>query len=184
MTIKAVTLDFTHCGSLELTFPVIAAINNGSYGLSVADYMRLFAQSVSPVQGRFELSRYIDNGYINDIAANLSFSDERLLTGYAFLRPNLYEEVIASVRPDRLYPRELAAQGQQWVNTMRDDLTMKGQRLRNAVMPLVNAAKAMAGDVSAKIDQIQTELNAMYNRNEFYIRDIDVALKRAADQIA
>jgi len=130
------------------------------------------------------MSRYINGERTNDISATLSLSDERLLTGRAFIRPGLREDVQGLLRLDQLYPRELASKTQQWTRTISDDFTLKGQRMQQAAVPFTNAAKAIASDVNAKVVEVKAALQVIYNRDEFYIRTMHVALRSAAEQIS
>jgi hypothetical protein len=66
---------------------------------------------------------------------------------------------------------------------MSDDFKLKSLRFQQAAVPLRNAATAIANDVNAKVDEVKAAFDEMYNRNEFYIRDMHIAMRRAAEQI-
>lgn len=131
----------------------------------------------------FEAARFVDGNKIADARAALSMSDDRLLTGNAYLRPALYKNVQNLLRPDNfasMYPqREIDG----LARTIEDDLNLKSNYVSEAVRPIGEAADYAVNEVSAKADEIRAAFRVMYRKNEFYMSDIYDAVDSFGDRV-
>jgi len=151
------------------------------------DYIQLFAQAYSPTQSSFELARVSRGQKITDVKASTSISDERILTGYAILRPGLTQEIkgyFTQLSRDSTLARSIQTSLDKYTRAVQDELDMKKRYLSEALAPLRTACSAIAADFNAKIEEIQSAFSAAYRRNDFYMRDIHQALKRHYDDLS
>jgi len=148
------------------------------------DYIQLFAQIFSPTQATFELSRMTRGQKVSDARAALSMSDDRVLKGSAYVRPDLKRDVMAymnQMSTDQTMPRYFSSNVDRVRRAVQDEMYLKSSYVHQAVDPLVNAGLYISAELSSKMDQLSTAFHNAYRRNEFYMRDIHQTLQRHYD---
>jgi hypothetical protein len=148
------------------------------------DYVQLFGQFYSPVQATFEISRMSRGRKLSDARASLSMSEDRILKGTAFMRPGLMRELRAYINQmsnDPSASQYFSTNLERFRRTASDELYLKSTYLQQAVEPLGSAYQYVSAEASTKMDQLNTEFNNAYRRNEFYMRDIHQTMLRHYD---
>lgn len=160
------------------------------YSASAADkYVEAFAQALSPTQATFELSHATGADRVTDVQLSTSYSDdEHIFSGRSFVRPRLQADVrayLAQVSDSIAASRtRLRADADSFASSMQADARIKSRPLQQSVVDPVNKIVSyVSNEVSAKHDQVAAAVNAVYNANEFYARDIYQGLKRHYDNI-
>jgi hypothetical protein len=151
------------------------------------DYVQIFAQVYSPTQLSFDLSRVSKGQKINDAGLSLSLSDDRMLTGSAFLRPDLMQDVqgyARSMARDPPMVRDWGAAVERVRRAVQEEVQLKGRAANDAVAPIRDAAAVVAADFNSQVNEIQSAFDNAYRRNEFYMRDIHQVLKRHYDDLS
>jgi len=172
--------------SIDLSTP------DRSFGLKLVNSednsVELFAQAYTPTQSSFELSRIVRGEKITDMRASLSRSQESIVTGYAFLRPELSRDIRAAYlslsQGDCAASREFKTAWQQFTRAADDDFRLRARSIDDLTAPFKNAAKAVSNDVNGKVEQIQSAFNDAYRRNEFYMRDIHQTVQRHYEDLS
>jgi hypothetical protein len=148
------------------------------------NYVEAFGQVMSPTQMNFELSHTRSDERVTDAQLTLSFSEpEHLLSGRSFLSPELRNRVKAafSGHSDAMSAStsRLANDINQFVSLMQADSRMKATKLRQiVVMPLMKVFTYINTELQTKADQVGTAFATAYHTNEFYMKDLHLALKR------
>jgi len=143
-------------------------------------YVELFGQYMSPTQMTFELSRSQDGQHLNDAQLSLSFDDdERLLRGRAYMRPTLWNDIEAKLRPESFANSRLSYELSQLQRSLSYDVRLKRHHLRQSVAePVLAVVDYYTSEVGRKWEQLNYSFDRMYSANEFYMRDIHQALQR------
>ena len=152
------------------------------------DYIEVFGQLYSPSQSSVELSRVSRGQKIIDARASTSMSEERILTGYAKLRPGLLQEIqgfFNQLARDPPMIRSVQGAVERIRSAYVEEMQEKKTYFRNTVVPAIRSSvNAFVTDFSAKVDEIQAAFDAAYRRNDFYMRDIHQALKRHYEDLS
>jgi hypothetical protein len=151
------------------------------------DYLEIFAQVFSPTQASFEISRVSQGQKISDVAASLSMSDDRMVTGRAYLRPEFVRDVrgyYQNIQREPLMPREFGAAIERVRRVAQDEIQLKGRSANDAVAPMQETLRAISDAYNNKVNEIQNAFDMAYRGNEFYMRDIHQALRRHYDDLS
>lgn len=152
------------------------------------DSLQMFAQFYTPTHMTFDLSREQRGQKINDVRVSLSRSDDRILTGYTNIRPEILRDIQTyyynSMRTPSPVVREWSRTVDKLTSTVRDEMDLKGRYFNDALTPLKSAYNTLVNDYNNKVYEIQSSFNEAYRRNDFYMRDIDQAVKRLSDDIS
>lgn len=137
----------------------------------------------------FELSHTRGEERVTDAQLSLSYSpSEHLLTGRSFTSPELRNLVKAAVsgHSETLTAsvNRLSTDINQFVAQMQADSRLKATRLRQAVgMPMMKVVNYISAEISTKAEQVSTAFAMAYNNNEFYMKDLHLALRNNFDEL-
>jgi len=145
--------------------------------------VELFGQYVSPTKMKFELSRTQNGNHMNDAQLSMSFDDdERLLRGRAHMRPTLWNDVKAMMRPENFASSRLSSELSQLRRSLVYDVRLKSHYIRQSIAePVAAVVGYYSNEVRRKWQQVNYSFDRMYRANEFYMRDIHQTLKRHYD---
>ena len=120
---------------------------------------------------------------MNDAQLSLSFDDdERLLHGRAYMRPTLWNDIEAKMRPESFAVSRLSSELSQLQRLLAYDMRLKRHYLRQSVEePATAVVDYYVREVSRKWQQFSYYFDRMYQANEFYMRNIHQALQRHYD---
>lgn len=152
------------------------------------DSVQMFAQFFRPTQITFDISRVQRGQKINDVRFSLSRSDDRILTGYTNIRPDILRDIqtyyYTATRTQSPLAREWSRTMEKFINTAQDEIDLKSRYFSDAITPLRNAYNSLTNDYNDKVAEIKSSFNDAYRRNDFYMRDIHQALKRQYEDIS
>ena len=126
----------------------------------------------------------MQNGnHMNEAQLSLSFDDdERLLRGRAYMRPTLWNDIEAQIRPENFASTRFSSELLELQRTLVYDMRLKSHYLRQSVKePAAAVVNYYTREVSRKWQHLSYSFDRMYRANEFYVRDIHQALKRHYD---
>jgi len=128
----------------------------------------------------FELSQTQNGHHVSDALLSLSFDDvERLLRGRAYMRPTLWNDIKAKLRPENFVSSRLSSDLSQLQRSLEYDVRLKRHYLSQSIAePVVAVVDYYKSEASRKWRQFDYSVDRMYRANEFYMRDIHQALKR------
>lgn len=152
---------------------------------SAESYAQLFGQFVSPTQMTLELNHFTSGQRANDAQLNLALGDDRVLSGRAYLRPTLWNDISGVFRTENFVSSRLNSDFNSLLQTLNYDLRMKNNFFQQSVVtPASNVANYVKSEVNDKLNQVKRAFDVMYRNNEFYMRDIHQALKRHYDDLS
>jgi len=148
------------------------------------DYIQLFAQFFSSTQASVELSRMSRGQKQSDARASLSMSEDRMLKGYAFMRPGLMREFrayINQVSNDPSASRYFSSNLERFRRVASDEMYLKSTYLQQAVEPIGKALEYISDEINTKMHHLSMAGNNAYRQNEFYMKDIHQTMLRHYD---
>ena len=166
---------------MEVKGQYVAVKSN--FDVILENYVELFGQYVSPTKMSFELSRQQDGQHVNDAQLSLAFDeDERLLRGRSYMRPTLWNDIQANLRPDNFASSHLSSELSRLQRTLAYDARLKRHYLGQSVAePLTAVVDYYKTEGSRKWQQLSYSFDRMYRANEFYMRDVHQTLKQQYD---
>lgn len=152
------------------------------------DYIQIFTQFFSPLHSQIDISRTLQGRKHNDVQISLSMNDERIIKGKAYIRPQLVQDVSSYFQNLERYPpalvRSLTQSADRLSRAVADEWQQKKRMLEDSLRTFIELVDSITRELKQKAEEIRTDLNAAYYRNDFYIKDIHQALKRHYEDIS
>jgi len=122
-------------------------------------------------QLKAEIFRMASGSKIQESLFLLKKDPERMVSSRMYWRPDIMRDLKTALKRTS-FGRQLSLEWNKFINLVIEDWHMKADYVRINAEPVYRTIVAAKNTMLSVIREIQVELNSVYEKNEFYLKDI------------